>query len=309
MISGFGIFVISIIFLSVVLIVAGIKTVQQGFNYTIERFGKFTRTLDPGLHIIIPFIDRVGSKVNMMEQVLDIQRQEVITKDNAMVAVDGVLYYQVIAADKATYEVARLQYAIQNLGTTNLRTVMGGMDLDKLLSERDLINQKLLEVIDAATTPWGVKVTRVEIKDITPPEDLVSAMAAQMKAEREKRATILEAEGIKQALIERAEGDKKSAILQAEGRLESAKRDAEARERLAEAEAKATRDVSKAIAEGNLNAINYFVANKYVEALKEIGVANNSKLVFMPLESSGIIGSIGGISDLMSELKGHMLPQ
>jgi regulator of protease activity HflC (stomatin/prohibitin superfamily) len=303
MLSGFGIFVIALVILAIVTIIAGVKTVHQGFNYTVERFGKYTRTLDSGLHIIVPYIDRIGHKQNMMEQVLDIQRQEVITKDNAMVAVDGVLYFQVINAEQASYEVARLEYAIHNLGTTNLRTVMGSMDLDELLSKRDTINAQLLSVIDNATTPWGVKVTRVEIKDITPPRDLVNAMAAQMKAEREKRATVLEAEGIKRAEIERAEGEKQAAILEAEGRLEAAKRDAEARVRLAEAEAKATMLVSKAIADGDINAINYFVATKYVESLKEIGASSNSKTVFLPLEASGIIGAIGGVTELVKAVK------
>lgn len=301
--SGFGLFVIVFVILAVVTLFAGVKTVPQGYNYTVERFGKFTRTLDSGLHIILPYVDRIGHKQSMMERVLDIDRQEVITKDNAMVAVDGVLYFQVIDAKDASYEVARLEYAIQNLGTTNLRTVMGGMDMDELLSKRDEINAKLLSVIDAATNPWGVKVTRVEIKDITPPRDLINAMSAQLKAEREKRATILDAEGVKKAAIETAEGEKQAAILEAEGRLEAAKKDAEARERLAQAEAKATADVSKAIAEGDINAINYFVATKYIESLKEIGASPNSKTVFLPLEASGVIGAIGGVTDLIKSVK------
>ena len=301
--SGFGLFVIIFFVLAVVTLFAGVKTVPQGYNFTVERFGKFTRTLDSGLHIILPYIDKIGHKQSMMERVLDIDRQEVITKDNAMVAVDGVLYFQVINAQDASYEVARLEYAIQNLGTTNLRTVMGSMDMDELLSKRDEINAKLLNVIDAATNPWGVKVTRVEIKDITPPRDLVEAMSAQLKAEREKRATILDAEGVKKAAIETAEGEKQAAILQAEGRLEAARKDAEARERLAQAEAKATTDVSKAIAEGDINAINYFVATKYVESLKEIGASTNSKTVFLPLEATGVIGAIGGVTDLIKGVK------
>ncbi len=303
MLTGFGVFAVAFVVLAAITIFAGVKTVPQGFNYTVERFGKYTRTLHSGLHFIVPYVDRIGSKVNMMERVLDIQRQEVITKDNAMVGVDGVLYFQVINAEQASYEVARLEYAIQNLGTTNLRTVMGSMDLDELLSKRDEINASLLNVIDSATTPWGVKVTRVEIKDISPPSDLVNAMAAQMKAEREKRAAVLEAQGIKQAEIERAEGEKQAAILDAEGRLESAKRDAEARVRLAQAEANATREVSDAISEGDINAVNYFVALKYVESLKEIGASPNSKTVFLPLEASGIIGAIGGVSDLLKTMK------
>lgn len=301
--SGFGMFVIAFVILAAVTIFAGVKTVPQGYNYTVERFGKFTRTLDSGLHILIPYVDKIGHKQSMMERVLDIDRQEVITKDNAMVAVDGVLYFQVINAKDASYEVARLAYAIQNLGTTNLRTVMGGMDMDELLSKRDEINAKLLSVIDAATNPWGVKVTRVEIKDITPPRDLIDAMSAQLKAEREKRATILDAEGVKKAAIETAEGEKQAAILQAEGRLEAARKDAEARERLAQAEAKATTDVSKAIAEGDINAINYFVATKYIESLKEIGASPNAKTVFLPLEATGVLGAIGGVADLIKDVK------
>jgi regulator of protease activity HflC (stomatin/prohibitin superfamily) len=303
MISGFGIFAIVLVVLSIVTLFAGVKTVPQGYNWTVERFGKFTRTLQPGLSIIVPYIDRIGRKRNMMEIVLDIERQEVITKDNAVVAVDGVLYFQVFDAQKASYEVSQLEYAIQNLGTTNLRTVMGGKELDALLSERDQINTQLLTTIDAATSPWGVKVTRVEIKDISPSQDLVEAMSAQLKAERMKRAAVLAAEGDRQAAIERAEGEKQAAIKQAEGRLAAAEKDAEARERLAEAEAKATTVVSKAIAEGDVNAINYFVANKYIDSLQTIGSAENSKVVFMPLEASSVIGSVGGISELLKNVK------
>ena len=301
--SGFGLFVIAFVVLAAVTIFAGVKTVPQGYNFTVERFGKFTRTLNAGLHIILPYVDKIGHKQSMMERVLDIDRQEVITKDNAMVAVDGVLYFQVINAKDASYEVARLEYAIQNLGTTNLRTVMGSMDMDELLSKRDEINAKLLNVIDAATNPWGVKVTRVEIKDIKPPADLVQSMSAQLKAEREKRATILDAEGVKQAAVETALGEKQAAILQAEGRLVAAQKDAEARERLAQAEAKATTDVSKAIAEGDINAINYFVATKYIESLKDIGASPNSKTVFLPLDAMGVIGAIGGVADLVKGVK------
>ena len=303
MISGFGIFAIVLVVLSIVTLFAGVKTVPQGYNWTVERFGKFTRTLQPGLSIIVPYIDRIGRKRNMMEIVLDIERQEVITKDNAVVAVDGVLYFQVFDAQKASYEVSQLEYAIQNLGTTNLRTVMGGKELDALLSERDQINTQLLTTIDAATSPWGVKVTRVEIKDISPSQDLVEAMSAQLKAERMKRAAVLAAEGDRQAAIERAEGEKQAAIKQAEGRLAAAEKDAEARERLAEAEAKATAVVSRAIAEGDINAINYFVANKYIDSLQSIGSAENSKVVFMPLEASSVIGSVGGISELLKNVK------
>ncbi len=296
---GFSVFALILVGLAGVLIFSGVKVVTQGHRFTVERFGKFTRTLHPGLHIIVPIIDRIGNKVNVMEQVLDIKRQVIITKDNATATVDGVLYYQIMDAAKSSYEVNNLTYAIHNLGTTNLRTVMGSMDLDELLSKRDDINARLLSVIDEATNPWGVKVTRVEIKDIKPPADIEHAMARQMKAEREKRAVVLEAEGIKKAEIERAMGEKQAAILEAEGRLEAAKRDAEARERLAEAEANATRMVSEAIAAGDLNAINYFVAQRYIESLEKIGVAENSKLVFMPLEASGVIGAIGGVADLL----------
>lgn len=298
---GFGAFTLVLVGLAIVIIFAGVKIVPQGHRYTVERFGRYTRTLQPGLHIIVPIVDRIGSRVNVMEQVLDIKRQEIITKDNATATVDGVLYYQVIDAAKSSYEVNNLTYAIHNLGTTNLRTVMGSMDLDELLSKRDEINARLLNVIDEATNPWGIKVTRVEIKDIKPPADIQHAMAQQMKAEREKRAVVLEAEGVKQAAIERAMGEKQSAILEAEGRLEAAKRDAEARERLAEAEAAATKMVSVAIAAGDINAINYFVAQRYIESLEKMGTAENSKMIFMPLEAGGVIGAIGGVADLLKK--------
>jgi len=300
---GFSAFALIVVGLAIAVIFSGVKVVTQGHRFTVERFGKFTRTLQPGLHIIVPIVDRIGNKVNVMEQVLDIKRQVIITKDNATATVDGVLYYQIIDAAKSSYEVNNLTYAIHNLGTTNLRTVMGSMDLDELLSKRDEINARLLDVIDQATNPWGVKVTRVEIKDIKPPADIEHAMAQQMKAEREKRAVVLAAEGVKQAEIERAMGEKQAAILEAEGRLEAAKRDAEARERLAEAEANATRMVSEAIAAGDLNAINYFVAQRYIESLEKIGTAENSKMVFMPLEASGVIGAIGGVADLIKNTK------
>lgn len=300
---GFGAFAVVFVVLAITIIFSGVKLVSQGYEYTVERFGRFTRTLHPGMHVIIPLVDRIGRKVNVMEQVLDIKRQTIITRDNATATVDGVLYYQIIDAAKSAYEVNNLTYAIHNLGTTNLRTVMGSMDLDELLSKRDEINARLLNVIDEATNPWGVKVTRVEIKDIKPPEDIEHAMARQMKAEREKRAVVLEAEGVKQAEIERAEGEKRAAILQAEGRLEAARRDAEARERLAEAEALATKMVSEAIAAGDINAINYFVAQRYVEALEKMGAADNSKMIFMPLEASGVIGAIGGVADLVKQAK------
>jgi len=296
--SEFGFFAIAFLGLGIVIITMGVKSVPQGFEWTIERFGRYSRTAKPGLNLIVPIIDKVGQRINMMEQVLDIPTQEVISKDNAMVAVDGVVFYQAIDAAQAAYEVARLQYAIQNLGLTNIRTVMGGMNLDDLLSKRDEINSKLLTVIDTATNAWGIKVTRVEIKDIKPPNDLVEAMGKQMKSEREKRANILEAEGFRQAEILRAEGEKQAAILEAEGRKEAAFKDADARERLALAEAKATAMVSKAIAEGDINAINYFVATKYVESLKEIASADNEKLVFLPLDASGVLGAIGGIGEI-----------
>ena len=289
--------------------------VPQGMEYTIERFGKYQETFTPGLHWMFPYIYRIGRKLNMMEQVLDVPSQEVITKDNAMVGVDGVIFYQVLDAAKAAYEVFALEHAIMQLTMTNLRTVMGSMDLDELLSQRDHINTKLLSVVDNATTPWGIKVTRVEIKDIRPPADLVASMARQMKAERDKRANILEAEGFRQAAILKAEGEKQAQILNsegqkqqkildAEGRKEAAFRDAEARERFAEAEAKATMMVSQAIAKGDIQALNYFVAVKYTEALARIASAPNEKLVLMPLEAASVIGAIGGIAELAKKVSG-----
>ncbi|MDP2700366.1 SPFH domain-containing protein [Thalassospira sp.] len=300
--SDFSIFTGFIVVLALFLVFLGVKIVPQGYQYTVERFGRFTRCLSPGLHIIVPFIDRIGREMNMMESVLDVPSQEVITADNAMVTVDGVVFFQVIDAARAAYEVNRLEFAILNLSMTNVRTVVGSMDLDQLLSQRDTINDRLLNVVDAATDAWGVKVTRVEIKDITPPRDLVDAMGRQMKAEREKRAQILEAQGSREAAILRAEGEKQSKILEAEGRREAAFRDAEAREREAQAEAEATLVVSKAIAEGDINAINYFVAQKYVDSLMHIGSSPNSKLVFMPLEASGVVSSIGGVAELLRNL-------
>ena len=296
---GLGsIFVIIFLVLGVTMVFMSVKTVPQGAEYTVERFGRYTKTLSPGFNTIIPVIDRIGSEMNMMEQVLDVPSQEIITKDNAMVRVDGVVFFQILDAAKAAYEVNQLTRAILNLTMTNIRTVMGSLDLDELLSQRDVINAKLLDVVDDATTPWGVKVTRIEIKDISPPRDLVDAMARQMKAERIKRAEILEAEGSRQSEILRAEGEKQATILQAEGEREAAFRDAEARERQAEAEARATHMVSQAIEKGDINAINYFVANKYVDALQNIASAPNGKLIFMPLEASGVIGAIGGITEI-----------
>jgi regulator of protease activity HflC (stomatin/prohibitin superfamily) len=295
---GFSGFAVIILILAVVVVLKGVVTVTQGYEYTVERFGRYTRTLRPGFHVIVPVVDRIGRRMNMMEQVADVPSQEVITKDNAMVRVDGVVFFQVLDAAAATYEVNHLELAILNLTMTNIRTVMGSMDLDELLSQRDKINAQLLHVVDDATQPWGVKVTRIEIKDITPPMDLVDAMAKQMKAERLKRAEILEAEGKRQSEILRAEGEKQAAILEAEGRKEAAFRDAEARERAAEAEARATHMVSQAIEKGDLNAINYFVATRYVDALQSIASAPNGKLIFMPLEASGVIGAIGGVAEL-----------
>jgi len=296
--TGFALFVFFLVGLSVVLAVMSVKFVPQGSEYTVARFGKYTKTLPPGLNFIVPLIEQVGARMNMMEQVLDVPSQEVITKDNAMVRVDGVIFFQVIDAANAAYEVSDLHLAINQLTMTNIRTVMGSMDLDELLSKRDDINTRLLRVVDDATTPWGVKVTRIEIKDIRPPQDLVDSMARQMKAERDKRAAILEAEGGRAAEILKAEGLKQAAVLEAEGRKEAAFRDAEARERMAEAEAKATQVVSDAIAKGDVQAINYFVAQKYVEALKVLAAANNNKVILMPLEASSLLGTLGGIGEL-----------
>ena len=302
--DGFDIFVLILVLLVILVLFAGIKTVPQGYRYTVERFGRYTRTLDPGLNIITPFIERIGARMNVMEQVLDIPTQEVITKDNASVSADAVAFYQVLNPAQAAYQISDLENAIQNLTMTNIRSVMGSMDLDALLSNRDVINERLLRVVDEAVGPWGIKVTRIEIKDIRPPTDLVDAMARQMKAEREKRAQVLEAEGSRNAQILRAEGAKQAAVLKAEGEREAAFREAEARERLAEAEAKATRSVSEAIAAGDIHAINYFVAQKYTEALTEIGTATNSKIILMPLEASSLIGSLSGIGAIAREVFG-----
>nr|CRH06273.1 Putative protein qmcA. Containing SPFH domain/Band 7 family [Candidatus Magnetococcus massalia] len=282
----------------------GVKTVPQGFQYTVERFGRFTRTLRPGLNFIIPMIDSVNHKVNMREQVLDIKAQSVISSDNAAVQADGVVFFQILDAPKASYEVNDLTVAMRNLCMTNIRSVLGAMALDEMLSNRDQINNKLLNVIDTATDPWGLKVTRVEIKDLEPPKDLVEAMSLQMKAERTKRAQILEAEGTRQSEILRAEGEKQAAILEAEGEREAAFRQAEARERLAEAEANATRMVSEAVKDGDVQALNYFVATKYTEALQSIASAENEKVIMLPLEASSLLGSLSGIGALAQELKG-----
>ena len=299
--DGATIFVFVLVLFAIILVISGVKAVPQGMEYTVERFGRYTRTLSPGLHLIVPVVDRIGAKMNMMEQVLDVPTQEVITKDNAMVAVDGVVFFQVLDAASAAYEVSQLERATLNLTMTNIRTVMGSMDLDELLSKRDEINARLLTVVDSATSPWGIKVTRIEIKDIAPPRDLVDAMARQMKAEREKRANILEAEGTRAAEILRAEGEKQAAILDAEGRREAAFRDAEAREREAEAEAKATTMVSEAIAKGDMQAINYFVAQSYIEALGKIASSRNQKVIMLPLETTSVIGSIAGIAEIARE--------
>lgn len=293
-----NVLVFAILAFAVFTVFKSVKVVSQGFEYTVERFGKYRRTLPPGLAFIIPYFDRVSNKVNMKERVLDVPSQEVITKDNAVVRVDGVVFYQVLDPVKASYNVNSLQRAILNLTMTNIRTVLGSMDLDESLSKRDKINAELLHVVDEATSPWGVKVTRIEIKDIAPPQDLVDSMARQMKAERDKRAEILNAEGFKQAEILKAEGEKQSAILDADGRLEAARRDAAARIALAKAEASATTLVSDAISKGDIQAVNYFVANKYVEALTTIGAADNQKIIMLPLEVSGLIGSIAGIADI-----------
>lgn len=301
MIGGFSAFAIGLVILVVILIFMGVKSVPQGMEYTVERFGRYTETMRPGLNLIIPIVDRIGHKINMMESVLDVPSQDVITKDNAMVRADGVVFYQVLDAAKAAYEVNQLEFAILNLTVTNIRTVMGSMDLDELLARRDDINARLLSVVDEATAPWGLKVTRIEIKDISPPKDLVDSMARQMKAERDKRASILTAEGARQAAILEAEGLKQAAILEAEGRKESAFRDAEARERLAQAEARATMMLSEAIAKGDVQAVNYFVAQKYVEAIAKLAASPNQRVLLMPLDTAGLVGSLAGVAEIARE--------
>ncbi|ANC70796.1 SPFH domain-containing protein [Deinococcus radiodurans] len=298
---GFTIFVVVLVLLVIITLLAGIKSVPQGNEWTQERFGKFQRTLKPGLNLIIPYIDRIGRKVNMMEQVFDVPSQEIITKDNALVTVDAVVFYQVLDAAKASYEVRNLEQAVLNLTMTNIRTVTGSMDLDELLSNRDTINAKLLVVVDEATEPWGVKVTRIEVKDIKPPADLVASMARQMKAEREKRANILDAEGFRQAAILKADGEKQAAVLKAEGEKQASFMESEARERRAQAEAEATRVVSQAIAGGNVQAVNYFIAQQYVEALRDVASAPNQKTLILPIEATSILGSLQGIAEVAKE--------
>ena len=293
-----GFLALVIVVVAIVVLFKLVRIVPQGYEWTVERFGKYTTTLTPGLTILVPFIYSVGRKMNMMEQVLEVPSQEVITKDNAVVKVDGIVFYQVLDAAKAAYEVANLQQAILALVMTNIRTVLGSMDLDESLSKRDAINAQLLRVVDEATHPWGLKCNRIEIKDITPPRDLIDSMARQMKAEREKRANILEAEGLRQSAILKAEGEKQAAILSAEGKREASFREAEARERLGEAEAKATSMVSQAIAAGDINALNYFVALKYVDALKSMVGAPNQKIMLLPMEATGVLGSLAGIAEL-----------
>jgi regulator of protease activity HflC (stomatin/prohibitin superfamily) len=290
-----------VVILAVLIVFMAVKQVPQGFEWTVERFGRYMATLRPGLHFIVPFVDRIGVRLNLKEVVLNIPPQDIISHDNAMVRVDAVLFYQVIDSAKAAYEVNNLENAMGNLTMTNIRSVLGSMDLDAMLSQRDTINLQLLKVIDNATTPWGVKVTRIEIKEISPPKDLVDSMARQMKAEREKRALILEAEGLKQAAILKADGEKQAAILQAEGKREASFREAEARERLAQAEAAATLAVSEAIAKGNVQAINYFVAQRYVDALGKLAAAPNQKVVLMPLEAGSVIGSVAGIAEIAKQ--------
>ncbi len=304
LLNGSTAFVVIVVVLALVLVAMGVRSVPQGSQYTVERFGRYTRTLEPGLSLIIPFVDRIGARMNVMEQVLDVPEQEVITRDNAMIRVDGVVFYQVLDSAKAAYEVTGLDNAILNLTTTNIRTVMGSMDLDELLSKRDEINVRLLQVVDEATTPWGVKLTRIEIKNITPPLDLVESMGRQMKAERDKRAAVLQAEGQKAAAILKADGERQAAIMEAEGRKEAAFRDAEARERLAQAEAVAATMLSKALDAGNLQAANYFIAQKYLDALKAFATSPNQKTLILPMDATAALGSLAGVAELAREAFG-----
>lgn len=298
-------FVVVLVLFALILAALSVRTVKQGEHYTVERFGQYTKSLGPGLHFIMPMIDRIGFKVNIMERVLEVPTQEVITRDNAMVKVDGVVFYQILDAAKASYEIVNLKAAIQNLTMTNLRTVVGAMDLDELLSQRDRINHQLLKVVDLATQPWGSKISRIEIKDIQPPEEMLHSMARVMTAERQRRAVVTEAEGFREAAIKKAEGEKQAAILASEGRKEAAYRDAEARERAAEAEAKATQVVTAAIAGGDGKALNYFVAQQYVIALKAFASSPNQKILMMPVEAAGVLGALGGIAEIAKDAFGH----
>jgi regulator of protease activity HflC (stomatin/prohibitin superfamily) len=306
--DGLSITLIVLGIFGVLVLLAAVKTVPQGYNFTVERFGRYVRTLKPGLALIVPFVDGIGRKINVMEQVLEVPQQEVITKDNASVTANAVTFYQILDAAAAAYEITNLENAVLNLTMTNIRTVMGAMDLDELLSHRDEINSRLLRVVDAAVAPWGIKITRIEIKDIDPPRDLVESMGRQMKAEREKRATVLEAEGKRQSAILQAEGQKQAQVLEAEGRREAAFRDAEARERSAEAEARATEMVSAAIAKGDVQAINYFVANNYIKALESIAKSPNQKILMLPIEAANVIGALGGIAEIAKETFGGDRP-
>ncbi|MCK5718708.1 MAG: SPFH/Band 7/PHB domain protein [Thiomargarita sp.] len=299
MLGDFTIFVLIFLILAVLLVFMGVKSVPQGQHWTVERFGKYTKTLDPGLHLIVPAIEIISRKLSMMEEVMDIPAQDVITKDNALVRVDGVVFFQIINAAQAAYQITNLNDAILYLTMTNIRNVLGSMVLDEALSKRDIINSKLLRIVDNATNPWGVKILRVEIKDISPPQDLVEAMARQMKAERDKRALILQAEGHRQAEILQAEGEKQAIILEAEGRKIAAFRDAEARERFAQAEARSASFISDAIDNGNMQAINYLIAIKYMGSVNNLATSENTKLMLMPLETAGIIGALAGIKEVI----------